>query len=167
MDCAARRPTMPGLPSDEPDATGRPPAAPDTSVRSPADPDAADQARVARWLALSRVLLGEARDDSGVLIHFRCVNPSHLNVADRVGGRVTSHERRWAYCNDPGAETDHSWEATGGVSVELLRIEQRRLLEVLSERRRQVSEITAAHRPEPASAEDADPDPTLAGSGAA
>src|SRR5919201_5683553 len=100
--------------------------------------DETGEARIAKWLALSRVLLGEARDEGGVLIHYRCVTPAHLAVTQHASGRVTSHERKWAYCNDPAAQGDHDWEPTGGISVELLRIEQRRLLEVLSARRREV-----------------------------
>ena len=111
------------------------------------DPRAEPEARVAKWLALSRLLLGEARDDGGVLIHYRCVTQEHLDAANEFSGRVTAHERRWAYCNDPSAASDHQWEATGGVSVELLRIEQRRLLEVLSARRHQVAEARAALEP--------------------
>jgi hypothetical protein len=117
------------------------------------DTDPADP-RVARWLALSRVILGEAHDEANVLIHYRCVSRAHLAVSDQPTGRVTAHERRWAYCNDPNASADHEWEATGGVSVDLLRIEQRRLLEVLSQRRREVNAARRDSRaPEPAAPE--------------
>ena len=78
------------------------------------------------------------------------MTPAHLAVSNEFTGRVTAHERRWAYCNDPRAEGDHQWERTGGISVELLRIEQRRLLEVLSARRRQAA---AARAPEPTEVE--------------
>jgi hypothetical protein len=108
------------------------------SSQPPGDPEVRD-VRIARYLALSRVLLGESRDDGAVLIHYRCVTRAHLAVTDQPSGRVTAHERKWAYCNDPDAASEHEWQATGGVSVELLRIEQRRLLEVLSQKRREVN----------------------------
>ena len=59
-------------------------------------------------------------------IYYRCANTEHHPDPLTAGG-VTVNEGRWAYCPDPRAKGNHSWEPiNGGVSYrELLRGEHR------------------------------------------
>ena len=56
------------------------------------------------------------------LIHYRCAAPSHQQgVEGRTADTLTVHEGKWSYCPKDIRATDHLWQPTGGVRIELLR----------------------------------------------
>ena len=56
------------------------------------------------------------------LIHYRCAAPSHQQgVEGRTADTLTVHEGKWSYCRKDIRATDHLWQPTGGVRIELLR----------------------------------------------
>lgn len=60
---------------------------------------------------------------AGPLIEFVCISAAHRPRHDGAhASTVTVHLGRWAYCDSP-AEDGHEWVNSGGVPLELLRIQ--------------------------------------------
>lgn len=52
------------------------------------------------------------------VIRYECVAQAHLNTKAPTQGGVTIHDRSWAYCRAPDADTPHPRAATGGIALE-------------------------------------------------
>lgn len=64
--------------------------------------------------------------DQRALIHYRCSNPKHQQANNNKSDTLTIHEGKWAYCPHDIRVKGHEWTETGGVSIELVRLAQRR-----------------------------------------
>lgn len=63
----------------------------------------------------------ERSASSGTLVHFRCTAPVHARAAPQRSDTLTLVEGLWAYCPFDVRVGDHTWEPTGGVTMESLR----------------------------------------------
>lgn len=55
------------------------------------------------------------------IVHWECRSPEHRARPSRRGnGGLTIHDATWAYCDGAGADDQHQWSPTGGVSLESL-----------------------------------------------
>jgi hypothetical protein len=60
------------------------------------------------------------------LIYYRCTSPTHQQRSGDKSDTLTIYEGKWAYCPHDIRAKDHQWTGTGGVSIEELRLAQRR-----------------------------------------
>jgi hypothetical protein len=72
---------------------------------------------------------GELVPDQRALIHYRCSNPKHQQANSNKSDTLTIHEGKWAYCAFDIRAKEHQWTETGGVTVEQVRLAQRRPLQ--------------------------------------
>jgi hypothetical protein len=60
--------------------------------------------------------------EQGAVIHFRCVAAKHQDAKAGTSDTLTIHEGKWAYCPYDIRADGHQWEATGGISVNEVRL---------------------------------------------
>ena len=72
---------------------------------------------------------GELVPDQRALIYYRCANPKHQQLSTNRSDTLTIHEGKWAYCPHDIRAHDHQWTETGGVTIEQVRLAQRRPLQ--------------------------------------
>jgi len=56
------------------------------------------------------------------LIQYRCVNEKHQENKTGTSDTLTVYEGKWAYCPFDVRATGHSWEDTGGLSLNDVRM---------------------------------------------
>ena len=56
------------------------------------------------------------------LIQFRCVSEKHQQPKAGVSDLLTVYERQWAYCPMDIRAKGHEWQATGGLSLNEVRM---------------------------------------------
>jgi hypothetical protein len=54
---------------------------------------------------------------AGARIAYVCTTPAHLTRNGAVVDHITIHEQAWAYCPSDVRKGEHTWKATGGVSL--------------------------------------------------
>lgn len=64
--------------------------------------------------------------DQRALIYYRCTNPKHQQASSNKSDTLTIHDKKWAYCPHDIREAGHEWADTGGVTLEQVRLAQRR-----------------------------------------
>ena len=56
------------------------------------------------------------------LIQFRCVNEKHQQQRSSSSDTLTINEGAWAYCPMDVRAKDHEWRATGGLTLNEVRL---------------------------------------------